>query len=682
MKQFLLSLLLLALAVVGSPAQTVVLDFETPGTSTVFQYFGSSLDGQLTATAANPDPTGINTSPTVMVYVKPGDAQTWAGAFSNPDPAVPIDLVNNNQICVKVWMDHPGNLAIKLEGSTDGGDNWIQTQSNTVVGEWTELCFDASLPSIEAPNTPATGHTYARIVLFFDFGTAGTGADVTSYFDDVTLVPTMVTTTVLDFEAPETSTNFQYFGSTIDGQLTQVTANPAPGGINTSDSVVCYIKPAASQTWAGAFSNPDPEIDLDFTNNGQICLKVWMDHIGNVALKLEASTTGGDNWIQVVENTAVNTWEELCFDVSLPSAEGPFTAAAGHSYDRLVLFFDFGSSGMENDTVYFDDVVLKSGGGPQLRSVTFQIDMNDYSGAFAQVFVSGTFNNWSGDANPLADPDGDGVYETDILLPTGVHEYLFTVDNWADQETFTGLETCVVTDTSGQFHNRRLLVTDTATLAPVCFNSCYACGDEVQITFRVAMGDIAPHPEGVWLSGGGNFDVPGGPYRLEDFDGDGIWEITVPRNVGFSSFYAFANGPCFDFSCKENLEGQSCANPNNFNDRWLPPVTQDTIIETCYQQCTADLNCLIGTHEAARQSFEFRLLGNPSDDQVRVEWSDLTAQELQLSVVNSLGQRVQVVAVQAAAGQYRLPTASLSPGLYFIELTDGRRGGTQRFVKS
>ena len=59
-------------------------------------------------------------------------------------------------------MDHIGNLALKLEGSADGGPNWITTVANTKVNEWEELVFDANLPSIEGPNLPAKGHVYAR----------------------------------------------------------------------------------------------------------------------------------------------------------------------------------------------------------------------------------------------------------------------------------------------------------------------------------------------------------------------------------------------------------------------------------------------------------------------------------------------------------------------------------------
>jgi len=165
--------------------QTMILNHEAPLTTTNLQYFGGSSDGNLNQVVANPDPSGINTSAMVGEFVKVGDAPSWAGAFTNPDPTIPVNLNGATQVCVKVRMDHIGNLALKLENSSSGGANWIQTRPNSVVNEWEEICFDISLNSEEDPFLPAVDQIYSRIVLFFDLGVAGTGTDVTNYFDDI-----------------------------------------------------------------------------------------------------------------------------------------------------------------------------------------------------------------------------------------------------------------------------------------------------------------------------------------------------------------------------------------------------------------------------------------------------------------------------------------------------------------
>lgn len=396
--------------------------------------------------------------------------------------------------------------------------------------------------------------------------------------------------TVLDFESATTSTTFQYFGSSLEPQLTAVIDNPDKTGINTSAKVSNFKKPAASQTWAGAFSSPNPATQVDLTSGGQVCIKVWADHVGNLALKFEGATDGTPNWLQTQNITETNKWVELCFDPSKASEEAPNNTAAGHSYKTVVLFFDFGTVLSEEKTWFFDDLIIKTGSsGP--KKVTFNVDMKNYTATFGKVYVSGTFNSWSGDANELKDADGDKVYSAELTLPQGAHEYKFTIDNWTKQEEFNGLELCTITDPSGQFHNRSLTVVNDKVLETVCWNSCYACGEGVKIAFQLATSSVTPSADGVYLVGGGNFDPPGGKHRMQDADKDGVYTISVERKKGFSSFYSFANGNCPDYSCKENIAGQDCANPNNFNDRFLPPVTKDTTITTCFGFCSKTATC-------------------------------------------------------------------------------------------
>lgn len=683
MKRFLLFVPMLALAVVASQAQTTILDFETPATSTVFQYFGSPLDGTFNEAIDNPNPAGINTSGMVGKYVKPAVAEVWAGCFSNPNPTAVVDLTADGKIAVKVHMDHIGNLTLKLEASTNGGQNWATTVQNTKVNEWEELIFDASLPSIEAPFSPAKGFIYARVVLFFDFGATGTGVDVTSYFDDIKTLPAATTsTTILDFETAATGTDFQYFGSPLDGTKTENITNPNPSGINTSATVLKYVKPAVAEVWAGAFSNPDPTTPVDLSSGGQVCIKVHMDHIGNLALKLEGSTSGKPNWITQVSNTKVNEWEELCFDASLPSLEPPFEAASG-AYTRLVIFFDFGTTGTGSDVIsYLDDVVVKGGSAPSVRKVSFKVDMNSYTANFDKVYISGSFNNWSGDANPLDDADLDGIWEGNISMPNGLYEYKVTLDNWAKQEEFGGFEECTRRDPSGQFVNRMLAVSADTDVPKFCFNSCYACGDEVKITFKLGMGGIAPSPDGVWLAGGGNFDVPGGKYKMSDSDGDGIYEIVVPRKKAFKSFYTFTNGACPDYSCKEILAGLPCGDPNNFNDRFLPETNANATVATCFGTCFTNAECTSSVKNWIEDSQIFALLGNPAGaDGAVLRFGNSVFEEKNILVSNTVGQQIGQWQVAGGAAQFDLQTADFQPGIYFVTVRAGERFFTRKLIR-
>jgi hypothetical protein len=682
MKRISLPILVLLCAVVFANAQTTILDFETPASSTVFHYFGSSIDGSFSEVIANPNATGINTSSKVTKYVKPAVAEVWAGCFTDPNPTTVVDLVTNGKIAIKVHMDHIGSVSLKLEGSPNGGDNWVVAVPNTKVGEWEELVFDATLPSVEAPNTAAAGHLYTRVVLFFDFGNPGTGTDVTSYFDDIKALPNAsVATTILDFETPATGSDFQYFGSAQDGTLTQIIANPNATGINTSTKVVKYVKPGVSEVWAGAFSTPDLSTLIDVSAGGQICVKVHMDHIGNLALKLEGSTTAGPNWIQKVSNTKVGEWEELCFDASLPSLEPPNAPASG-SYVRVVLFFDFGTGGTGTDvTSYVDDIVVKGGVAPQIRNVSFKVDMNNYTPNFNTVFISGSFNNWAGDANALSDADGDGIWEGNIALLNGLYEYKVSLDNWAAQEQFAGVEEC--TKTTDIYTNRVLLVGGDVDVPKFCFNSCYACGEEVKINFKLGMGSVIPSPDGVWLAGGGNFEVPGGRYKMSDADGDDIYELTVPRKKGFKSFYVFANGACPDYSCKEILAGLPCGTPTNYDDRFLQEVQSDITVATCFGACFTNADCvIIGTNTPVEDAQVFSLLGNPSNADFSVlDFGNVVFLEKNITMTNAVGQLVHQWNVNSNEPTFKVQTADLQHGMYFVTVKVGNRFFTRKLVK-
>lgn len=683
MKNFLLSFAVLLLTVATLKAQTVILDFEAAPTSTVFQYFGSTLDGTTNQVIDNPNKSGLNTSTKVGKFVKPAVAEVWAGAFSNPNPTTLVDLSAHTRIAVKVHMDHIGSLSVKLEGSGNGGPNWLLTQPNTKINEWEELIFDVSVPSLEDPRAPAAGFSYARVVLFFDFGKGGTGTDVTSYFDDIRTLPaSVVTVPILDFETAATGTKFQYFGSPLDGTFTEIVDNPKGAGLNTSSKVLKYVKPAVAEVWAGAFSNPNPTTLIDLSGGGKVCVKVHMDHIGNLALKLEGSTSGKPNWITKVANTKVNEWEELCFDASVPSLEPPFEAADG-SYERLVVFFDFGTAGTGSEVVsYFDDVVVKRGGGIVSREVKFKVDMNRYTSNFDKVYVSGSFNNWSGDANPLTDTDLDGVWEGSVKVPNGTYEYKITLDNWKAQEEFAGFEECTRRDASGQFVNRLLLVGGDVTVPTFCFNSCYACGEEIKMTFKLGMGTVAPSADGVWLAGGGNFDVPGGRYKMSDANNDKIYEIVIPRKRGFRSYYTFTNGNCPDYSCKENLAGLPCGNPANFNDRLVPQVTKDTVIATCFGACFTNAQCVSSVHSLLNDTGLFELNGNPTGSgQLLLRFAQPVAEDAVIWMTNTSGQIIGQWKAPLGATQWTPETAHLPAGLYFVTVRTDTRQLTRKFVK-
>ena len=114
---------------------------------------------------------------------------------------------------------------------------------------------------------------------------------------------------------------------------------------------------------------------------------------------------------------------------------------------------------------------------PTTYDVTFSVDTNNYNNGEGiadsdQLYVSGSFNSWSGMGNPMSDDDGDGIWEATIAIADGDYEYKFTMNNWAVQEEFSEVvEGCTVSD--GTFTNRALTVAGEDMVLPtVYWNLC------------------------------------------------------------------------------------------------------------------------------------------------------------------------------------------------------------------
>ena len=74
------------------------------------------------------------------------------------------------------------------------------------------------------------------------------------------------------------------------------------------------------------------------------------------------------------------------------------------------------------------------------------------------------------------------------------------------------------------------------------------------------------------------------------------------RHYEFTSCWrslTILNGNCSDWSCKEDISGQACADPNNYNDRnsLLGGFTQDTTLILQYGSCTTPSGVGINDNE-------------------------------------------------------------------------------------
>ncbi|HMO61370.1 MAG TPA: hypothetical protein PKC39_00555 [Ferruginibacter sp.] len=305
-------------------------DFESTEANYAFTNFGNASS----TVVANPQVNGANTSATVGRFNKPNGAETWAGSFL--ELGTPINFSSLTKIKMKVWSPAAGiRVLMKLENLANPAINIERDAVNTVANGWEDLVFDFAGVN--------NADNYQRLVVFFDFGNSGNGANY--YFDDIALTSGAEELVLpLNFQSATLTYNFTGFGNAN----TTVVDNPNPAGINTSTKVAALNKASGAETWAGSFI--ELQKPIDFSALTKIKMKVWSPAAGiRVLMKLENLDNPSINIERDVTNTVANSWEELSFDFS--------GIVNSNNYQRLVVFFDFGNGGT-GATYYFDDIQL------------------------------------------------------------------------------------------------------------------------------------------------------------------------------------------------------------------------------------------------------------------------------------------------------------------------------------
>jgi hypothetical protein len=298
--------------------------------------------------------------------------------------------------------------------------------------------------------------------------------------------------------------------------------------------------------------------------------------------------------------------------------------------------------------------------------ITFQVNMNNYTGpAFTNVYVSGTFNNWSGNANPMTDANLDGIWEVTLPINQGAIEYKFSLDNWANSEQFAGGETCTVTN--GGFTNRSYTVVGDANLGAVCYESCSVCTSDV--TFRVNMNtylDLGGAPfTGVFINGTFNGWNGTSNPMTEIGAGFGIWEVTLPLPNGTIEYKFTLDG----WNASEQFAGgESCTiTTGGFTNRVYTVAGVADLGVVCYESCS---ECVGGLDENTAATFT--LMPNPAQTSFNIV-SEETITSIEL--VDLSGKSVRKV-----TGTTQVNVADLVQGMYTVIVRSENGTSTSRVI--
>ena len=350
---------------------------------------------------------------------------------------------------------------------------------------------------------------------------------------------------------------------------------------------------------------------LDLASVNTVSLRAMIDGASltgsqpnQLALKLQDATEAQPWANQNVVTQAISVtdqWVNLTFEFNDDAS------MVRDDIDNIV--FQFNGEG-NNDAVvaYIDDIVFSytEPVATEYTDVTFNVDtalITGGVGANGIYLGGGVFGNAT--AHPMTDTDGDGIYTVTVTIEEGTAgNYIFLNSpnwdqDWGAKENLNG-QSCA---DAGNFDDRILSAVgaDDYTLNH-CFGNCDTdpttgfCiipENDYEVTFNVDTNNVIVGDRGMYLGDGifGGSDA----VAMSDDDGDGIWTVTVTLSEGTTGNYAFFKNPGDggDWGTKENLEGLSCADTANYNNRILDPVTADTTINYCFATCDASCGTVV-----------------------------------------------------------------------------------------
>lgn len=132
------------------------------------------FEGAESVLVQNPDPSGANTSETVVKTIKTEGAQFYAGTAMGLD--TPIDFSESESISIKTWSPKT-DIPVRLKLEAAGGV-FVELDTNTTQeNQWETLTWDFS--------GQTSGIDFTTVVVFFEFVPDLPGDGSTYYYDDI-----------------------------------------------------------------------------------------------------------------------------------------------------------------------------------------------------------------------------------------------------------------------------------------------------------------------------------------------------------------------------------------------------------------------------------------------------------------------------------------------------------------
>ena len=178
--------------------------------------------------------------------------------------------------------------------------------------------------------------------------------------------------------------------------------------------------------------------------------------------------------------------------------------------------------------------------------------------------------------------------------------------------------------------------------------------------------------DGIYIGGG--FVGGNDALNLSDTDGDGVWEgsLSLPAAGGY---FTILNGNCSDWSCKEDISGQPCADPGNYNDRnnLLGGFSQDTTLVLQFGDCSTPSG---NTGIVNNVKDVISIYPNPTSDVINIS---STSTITDYTIYNMIGNRV--ISTNVNASNVVVDMSTLTKGVYFVEVNQNGTLTNKRIIK-
>ena len=215
-----------------------------------------------------------------------------------------------------------------------------------------------------------------------------------------------------------------------------------PDPLDATNTVVKVTKSDTAELWAGT-TFVDGTIVYPFTaTDTTITVRVYSPDAGiPVRLKAEDSLDTTRSVETETVTTTANGWETLTFDFS-NEATGTAPLNLDYTYDKLSIFFNFGTTGADagEKVYYFDTVEFVSGGGTTTEPTTAAPTPTEDLSAAVSVFSDATYDvagtNFDPDWGQATDATIVSIDSNDTLKYAGL--------------TFQGTQFASALDVSGK----------------------------------------------------------------------------------------------------------------------------------------------------------------------------------------------------------------------------------------